>query len=241
MLNVLFDYFFGMLFVVGFLIIIPAFGKRLTRNSYSYSFSLIIGYVVYTFLQFIGGFFTQLLELQWLFYCSYMMVLILGIAAFSYVRIDLKKCFIQIKEHIYHYWFMYFVACLLVVFSVMNTPGQMLANHLDDGYYLTRVALTPFIGQMDLSSIGVLDATLDLVRVFNTHEIEMGFYCNVLKIEPTLFCRVFVNLLHYCIYLHAIYAFIEKIQDSIRKNNKKVYSFLCLLYYYLELVMSFLI
>lgn len=92
-------------------------------------------------------------------------------------------------------------------------------NHLDDGYYLTKVATLPYEEnsfRMNYS-VGVEKTSIDSY-IFNTWELEASFFVKVLHVNAALFLRLFQSAFHYFILLNCILAFGHKILLKINKE-----------------------
>lgn len=167
--------------------------KRFTSN-------LIVGYIVYTALQGIGGIVIQILHLDYMYYQIYMCLLIicLSLYKFKLKKIDLKVIFINILSHIKKYYPLYILAGILLFFSLINIGGLWSANRQDDGWYLTQIEQLPKMGAVyTIHAPTGYSYIPSLMRVVNTYEMESAFYASMLNIPASIFVKVALAYFQY--------------------------------------------
>lgn len=218
-------YFIGSILTLFSAISFQLFGICILKNQKSYSFSFIIGYIFYSFLVAIGGIPIQILNLPWMTFYWYMIIILIGIVIFICFNFYTRKVILK-KEEIVNYikenWFLYIGAILLLGFALTHISIIWLNNMSDDAYYLTKMATLPYLEnpfRTDYTT-GFIDLNLS-TYLLNTFELEASFYIFVTGMDPSLYARVFLALLNYFILLNAIKAFIEILIRKMGVNTKQ--------------------
>lgn len=140
------DYIVCFIFWCVFVFFLYAFGNVLVVGKTAQSVKLIAGYLGYSFLVAVGGIIIQLMNLKWIVFGIYMIAIFAGISG---VILNAKrkrgKIFSSsLKEYIQQYWLLYIVCMVLTSMLFCYFRPFWYGNHLDDGYYLTKVATLPF-------------------------------------------------------------------------------------------------
>lgn len=212
----MYSYIIGILFLIVSTFYLSELGKYCFNfKNRSFSLNLILGYVVYTFIQAIGGITVQILQLPWLCFFWYMILILIAITTYIIYnkRKESSKLIgdFSIVCHLKNYWYIYVLSIILLFFSIMKYDMIWLANCLDDGYYLNLISSYPYVDNpyVIVPATG-LNGGFFIPRAINTFEIEASFWVYLLKIEPTVFTRVIMNIFNYYLLLHLVYEFAHK-------------------------------
>lgn len=202
----MFDYIKGFLFLIIFILFLSKLGMKIKKSSF-FCENLIYGFIIYTCFQFVGGFIAQFLRLPWLLYEIYMILTIILLTIFILYKnewkVDYKKALLK---HVKTYGIFYALALLFVVLSCMNIQYQWSNNMIDDGYYLNKVMLAPQLeNYVDYNYATGFNFTESISRIVNTFEIEAAFFTNLLGIEASVFCKVFLAYFNYFLVLNGFY------------------------------------
>lgn len=201
------DYIKGAIFIPLFIYFLFLFGKSIKKSG-NFSENLIYGFVFYTCLQFIGGFVSQCINLPWMIYKLYMITVIVGIVGFIVWKKNAYFSSIDIKIHFKKYWLIYAIAFVFVCLSCLNLQYQWNANLVDDGYYLHKIRMAPFVeNYADYNYAVGFPAPGSIIRNVNTFEIEAAFYVDILGMDASVYAKVFLSFLNYTLILHTIYWF----------------------------------
>ena len=103
--------------------------------------------MVYSSLIAIAGIVMQLANVPWNLFALYVGVLwcfVLGFSLYKSKKDSISFSPVGIKEYIADNWYLYIVSIILVVILAFYYAGFWLGNHLDDGYYITKVATLPY-------------------------------------------------------------------------------------------------
>lgn len=201
------DYFKGILFISIAILFFNLLGKRIKKDAI-FSERLIIGFIFYTCFQFLGGFLCQFFRLPWVYYEVYMIVMLFCLLCFLLFKNNYKQTFQwkNVEDHFRKYFLFYLLAGVLVVLACMNIQYQWNNNLIDDGYYLNKVKLAPFVeNYVDYNYTTGFRFTESITRIVNTFEIEAAFYSNIIGIEASIYCKVFMAYMNYFLILNSIY------------------------------------
>lgn len=211
-------------FWIVFTLFLYALGNAVIEKQKSQSYKLIAGYLVYSFFVAIGGITIQIINVGWNVFAAYMCLLWVGLIGFICVRRKRNGRFFSgtIQQIVREQWFL-IIVCLIFIFMLfVYFRPFWYGNHLDDGYYVTKVATMPFENEPFRTnySVGTENTYIDSY-VFNTWELEASFYVRYLGVETTLFLRLFQSAFHYFILLNCALAFgMEIIPTEIKKQSK---------------------
>lgn len=227
----MYGYLIGTVLTLLSAVVFQLFGICLCKNKKSFSYSFIIGYLVYSFLVAIAGIPIQILNLPWMTFFWYMIFLLATII--FYIAYCFKKKYVVLcKNIIFNYikenWFLYLGSIIFLGFALTHISIIWLNNMSDDAYYLTKMATLPYLEnpfRTDYST-GFIHPEFSSY-FFNTFELEASFYIFITKIDPSLYARGFLALLNYFILLNAIKAFFEillnKMDISISRSKLQFY------------------
>ena len=142
------QYITGIILTLFLAVLFQLFGICITKNKKSFSYSFIIGYIVYSFLIAIVGIPIQILNLPWKAFFFYMIFLLIGILIFIFYNIY-KKNVVLNKEILIDYikenWFLYIGAILITGLALTHIQTIWENNLTDDSYYLNKIASLPYL------------------------------------------------------------------------------------------------
>ena len=91
-------------------------------------------------------------------------------------------------------------------------------NHLDDGYYLTKIATIASGCENNIDNIPVgVGKGLGITYLLNTWEIESAFYIKMLHVTPSLYIRLFQSGFNYYLFFNCVLAFGDRIARSEKR------------------------
>lgn len=194
-------------------------GMLYKKNDNSYK-KIIYGYILFTCVISFGGLITQFLQLSVkVFYLYYLFILFLIVVNFIIYckKNELGK--ISLLEIVKRYYFIVFIAFVLLGLCLAHVNLQWLANHLDDGRYLNLAANYSKVSNPYLTDIATgLPCDFSFIRALNTFELETSFWIWLLRSESTFFVRIFVNLHNYLILLNSICFFVCELKENMTKS-----------------------
>ncbi len=234
------EYIKGIIFTILFMIMLGSFGNS-THKSKNFSENLLYGYVYYTCIQFIGGFLAQQFHLPWIYFQVYMILLLISILSFIYYKKGFHMSKKDFFHHIKDYWLLYFLAFIFVGLSILNIQYQWNGNLVDDGYYLNKIRMAPYLDNYaDYNYAAGYSAPGSIIRNVNTFEIEGAFFCQLLGMDASIYAKVFMAYFHYALVLHAIYWFYQVVTEK-GKNKGILLSMLTVLFFgiYYEVMVNY--
>lgn len=207
------EYLICSLFWILFVVLLYYLGNAINGGKKSVAHNLITGYMVYSSLIAIAGIVMQLANVPWNLFALYVGVLwcfVLGFSLYKSKKDSISFSPVGIKEYIADNWYLYIVSIILVVILAFYYAGFWLGNHLDDGYYITKVATLPYseIGNNINYAVGIENTGFNSYIV-NTWELEASVYVKVLGVSPTLFLRLFQSAFYYYLFVNLIQTFGE--------------------------------
>ncbi len=202
------------------------FGKALIKKEKSDPESFVLGYITYSVLVGIGGIIVQFFDLNWSIYEKYMLViwlLILCVIIYQLKKRKMSFTLYSFKEYIQKNWVVFFVCIVLGAMLFLYYNAYWYGNHLDDGYYITKVATMPYneTGFRTNYSVGVEKLGIDSY-VFNTWEIEASVYIKWLKVSATLYLRLFQSIFHYFLFANCVLIFAKKIFTCLNDEYREI-------------------
>lgn len=218
----MYSYLTGLLFIIFYVLFMYLIGSAFYKKEGSYPSHFIVGYLIFSFFVAIGGIPIQILNLPWLVFVGYMIIVYVILAVWSIRRLDKANKKIidtsKIKEFIKNQWFIVFLALLLVIIASTNIEYIWMNNCMDDGYYLGWVSGVPYgiNGFHTNPSTGYASSLSDMFSyLLNTTYSEYGFYVFLLNIRTTVFCRIFMAFFDYFLFAMVI----TKVAEVILNNN----------------------
>lgn len=178
-------------------------GLSLTKDIKNLSKNVIIGFIFYSFITSFFLIIIQLFKLQWVFalYVVILTIILLGI--FICMSLRRNKTLIS-KENIVallkNNYFLFVIVFILFGIYLMQFDLIWINNHLDDGYYLTKIATLPYLENPFITnySTGLLNLseTFD-AYLLSSYETHASVYRFLLNVDPVIFCRFFLNVFNY--------------------------------------------
>lgn len=106
--------------------------------------------------------------------------------------------------------------------SVISFSVYWLNNHLDDGYYLSKIVKMPYLDTPYSYDYPVnCYAKSMLSYKINTWELESSIYVYLLKINVFVYCRLFLNFFNYLLFCSTISLFTTKIYKKLNLSNDR--------------------
>lgn len=217
------NYLISILFWGAFIFMLYALGNVSRPYKEGQAVKFIAGYLEYSFFVAIGGIGIQILNLKWIIFKDYMTILILGIGIRILLAIRKRKKLFSctLRNYFADNWFVFFLSGVLCFMILCYFRSFWYGNHLDDGYYITKVATIAHDGGNYKNNISVgLGGKTEFSYLLNTWELEASFFVKILRVSPTLFLRFFQSGFHYFVFFNCSLAFGEKIVDAIKKENR---------------------
>ncbi|MDD8048024.1 MAG: DUF6077 domain-containing protein [Thomasclavelia sp.] len=211
------QYLVGVLFIILFISYLYTLGSAISIHHESFAHRFIVGYVIYSFFVAIGGIPMRLLNASWMTFVYYMIFLIILLFIIS-IRL-IKKYKVQLFPEgplmiLKNHWFVLLVATVCILVSLTGLSYILGSNCGDDGYYLSAIGSFPYRANpfWTTPSTG-LSAQKFIFNSYmlNTFEMEAAFFSSVLKIDPVIYCRLFLAWFNYFLYGISIIAIAEKI------------------------------
>lgn len=216
------EFIVGIIFIFLYITFFLFLGKSVVKDDND-SYSILIGFVIYAFLQTILGTITQIFKIEYEIYkvsmiimCLFLIVLIYQKNKASYSLAIMARCLIN---HIIKHKFVYILSGLFTAFSLLNIEYMWMGNHQDDGYYLLKVALAPLLeSDYDIVYASGFEGSLGLARSVNTFELDYAFWSDLLGIHPSVFCKFIMVYLNYCLILFGFNNLIQ-VFDNRKKES----------------------
>lgn len=216
------DYIICAIFWVVFIFGIYAFGNVLIPSKEEQSVKFVAGYLVYSFFVAIGGISVQLLNLKWSLFAIYMSILLVTIIVIiAYKKRKSGAIFtITVKEYIQYNWFLFVLCAILCFMLLFYFRSFWYGNHLDDGYYITKVATIPIDGGNYTNNVSAGTGNWTTFSyLLNTWELEASFFVKILKVTPTVYLRFFQSGFNYFVFFNCVLGFGKKIAEVVEKDK----------------------
>lgn len=218
------EYIICIAFWMFFTVLLHMLGRILTKGKRSEAYALTTGYLFYSFWIVVGGLITQLINLPWILFAIYLIavwVILAGYILYKERKSPVGFFTVSAKEYIKQNWTIYAVLAVFVGMLFFYYKGFWLGNHLDDGYYITKVATLPYTntGYGTNYSVGVSKLGFD-TYIVNTWELEASVYVKLLGVSATLYLRLFQSVFYYFLFLNVVKAFSGKILSKLKFNVK---------------------
>lgn len=219
------DYIKSIIFLISFLIYVYNIGCVICGEKSHDAKKLIVGYITHSAFIGIVGIIVQLFKLSWITFMICHLAIIIVLLLISVIRIinnDKVNIKNLIKAHFKNMWFIYVLACIMLVFSLFNVNLQLLNNHLDDGLYLLRIAQLPYLDApfaTNVSSGFAANSSASISSfsyVFNVFDLEASVYNYLFNLEASVFARFALNWLNYFLFATSMLWLVAEIM----KNTK---------------------
>lgn len=218
------DYIKGIIFIILFVYMLARVGNFVNKNKQSFCKDFLFGYLIYTCFQALGGIVTQLLSIDFKIYQIYMIIMLGLLTIIAIKNTDWKHLLKQMSTHFSKYFILYGIAFVLLLMNIFTVDYLWMSNHLDDGWYLLKVAQAPYLGgNYNINYATGFDASLGLVRSINTFELDYAFWSYTLGIYPTVFCKAIMSYFNYFLVINIFAAFLDYLKTE---DNKWKYLFL---------------
>lgn len=232
------DYISGFIFLIWMIIICYLFGYSIRKEQH-FSKNLLAGYIGYSFIMAIGLMVIELLNLPWKIALIYFFVAVLGIALFivqSFIKNKLSITTKDFKRFIKENYFLFIIVLILLFISFISFNVYWLNNHLDDGYYLSKIVKMPYLDNPYAYNYAVNFNTKPMLAYkINTGELESSIYVYLLHINVFVFCRLFLNFFNYLLVCSTVSLFADIVcKDLDLKSNRYKYIqyFACIIIFF---------
>lgn len=215
------EYILCTFFWIVFTIFIYAIGNVFVEKNVCQAYKFVAGYVLYTFTMAVPAMVIQLFNLPWMIFEAYMIIAIVVFVGMIIWHKKKKGYFFSCSIHEFlKQNFMMILVCVALAFMLLFYFRMFWeGNHLDDGYYVTKVAVLPELttGFRTNYAVGAASSTVDSY-VLNTWELEASVFVHLLDVHPTLYLRLFQSVFHYLVCLNCILAFSTKLICGLSKK-----------------------
>lgn len=218
------DYISGLLFLIWMIALSYLFGFSI-RKEHNFSTNLITGYIGYSFIIGLGLMVIELFNVPWMFALIYFFLTIIFILFYIIYSIKKNKLKItkeDIKNLFQENYFLFIIVLILMFISVISFSVYWLNNHLDDGYYLSKIVKMPYLDTPYSYDYPVNCYTKSMLSYkINTWELESSIYVYLLKINVFVYCRLFLNFFNYLLFCSTISLFTTKIYKKLNLSNDR--------------------
>lgn len=220
----MYNYLVGTLFFTAFIIFLYLLGNAILDNRKSAPYKLLTGYLVYSFFVAIGGITVQVLNTEWIIFFWYMIVILLLFLIFiAYKSLKNREFSLSLTDYFKNNFFLYVIPSILVFLLLFCFVALWFNNHLDDGFYIGKIATYPYVTEpfsRNPSTGFLYDFKIDSYT-FNTHELEASFYVYLLQISVTVYTRFFLSWFHYFLLANCVYVIAEIVFSSFSISYSK--------------------
>lgn len=218
------DYIGGFLFLLWMIALNYLFGYSV-HKTHNFSKNILTGYILYSFLIAIGFIGIELIGLPWKIALIYFFIVILSIVSFiiyAFKKYDLKICKTDIKKMVQENYFLIIVVLILLLISVFSFSIYWLNNHLDDGFYLARIARMPYTeNTYDWNYPVNCDSKQALSYKINTWELESSIYVYLLRLNVFAYSRIFLNFFNYLLLCCSVSLISNKLSKHLDFDDNK--------------------
>ena len=198
-------------------------GRTFRKNDSDIQLNFITGYIINGFLTAVFGMAAQILNFQWSIYAVGMTVIIGGLIVYAAAAV-IKKKIVLTKEDVLRYvkenYVLYITALLMTLICMLSYNAHWFGNHLDDGFYLNKVAIYPYVDHPFRTNPSTgFAAAPAIAYVLNTHEMEAAFYSYIFHIVPTLYTRVFLSCYHYFLMANVVQFYAHRIMKNMNVSD----------------------
>lgn len=227
------SYIIGFVFFFIMIIGLYCLGKAFLIDNESYSYCFLVGYLIYSFFVGVAGIGVQVLKFEWNVFFWLMIAILIGLSIYTIYRIKkyrIKMMPNKMKDFISSHMMLCMICAILMFVLLCCFIPLWYCNHLDDGFYINKMATSPYIQHFfnakPATGFVYSNTGLDPYS-FNSYEIEAAFYVYLLKIPVTLYARFFLSAFNYFLLANCVYCFARKILDSLNiEYNKKILQFM---------------
>ena len=225
----MYNYFVSGLFFLFFIFFLYFIGTANVSSSKCFAYRILIGYLIFEFFVAIVGIPIQLLDIPWKYFMYYLLSMALLLVVYSSFRIKKYKIHL-FEEGIVHFfrnhWIIMLVVAILILLMLTNVDLLWANNHLDDGFYITKIASLPYVESH--KSINFTTGLYQDTSIFNNYllncgELEQSVYVYLLNVSPTVFLKFGLSAFQYFLFLCCIYAIANKIFETCHFDIDKRY------------------
>lgn len=208
------DYICGFIYLFWILCLCYFLGTAIT-NQKSFTTSLLVGYIGYSFVLAVGFIIIQLLGLPWRIALIYFIISILVMIIFIMYRLwknDFKITKNEVLNGFKNNYALFLITFILLILSFANVHVMWLNNHLDDGYYIGRIShlasyKNPYYYNFP---VGLDNRHQFNSYLFDVWQLEASVYTNILHMNVFTFCRVFLNFQNYLLLVVTVCEFAKR-------------------------------
>lgn len=225
------DYLIGFLFFFLSIVFFYLLGSSLRKKTESFSLSFLIGYISYSFLIALFLIPVQIFRFSWnLAFVITIIIFLLACVFIVYSIIKQKISFTKntILEKIKNNYFLFVISFALVFVFLLQFDLIWINNHLDDGYYLVKIATLPYLENPFTTTYATglpAAATAFDSYALSSYELEHSIYLYLLHMDPVIYCRIFLNMFNYFLAASTISAFAERVFSGKKYFNKNMFQF----------------
>lgn len=225
----MYNYLISGLFFLFFIFFLYIVGTANVSTSKCFAYRILIGYLIYEFFVAIVGIPIQLLDIPWKYFMYYLILLALGLMIYSLFRIKRYKIHLfeeGIISFVRNHWVIILVMMILILLMLTNIDLLWANNHLDDGFYISKIASLPYVNSH--KSINFTTGLYQDTSTFNNYllnsgELEQSVYVYLLNVSPTIFLKFGLSAFQYFLFLCCIYAIANKIFETCQFDIEKKY------------------
>lgn len=225
------DYLTGFLFVLLSIVFFYLLGSSLRKKTESFSLNFLVGYIFYSFLIALFLIPIQIFRFSWnLAFAITIILFLLSSAFIAYSIISQKISFTKfaLKEMFKNNYFLFVTSFALVFVFLLQFDLIWINNHLDDGYYLVKIATLPYLENPFTTTYATglpAAATSFDSYALSSYELEHSVYLYLLHMDPVVYCRIFLNAFNYFLAASTVSAFTESIFLEKKYFNKKMFQY----------------
>lgn len=207
----------SLLFLIWMIVFCYLFGYSIRKDQH-FSKNIISGYIGYSFILAVGFMIVELFELPWKLALIYFCITLIGI--FLYIIYSMEKYHLKLtkndfKDLIKENYFMFIIIVILMLISFISFSIYWLNNHLDDGYYLSKIVKMPHLDTpYSYNYVVNCKANSSIAYKINTWELEASIYVYLLKINVFTYCRLGLNFFNYLLLCSTVSVFTTKIYEK---------------------------
>lgn len=125
-------------------------------------------------------------------------------------------------------YFLFVISFALIFVFLLQFDLIWINNHLDDGYYLVKIATLPYLENPFTTTYATglpAAATSFDSYALSSYELEHSIYLYLLHMDPVVYCRIFLNAFNYFLAASTVSAFTESIFLDKKYFNKKMFQY----------------
>lgn len=224
------NFIIGLLWLLVMMFVFYCTGHLFLKSTHSGPCLILRGYIIYSFGIAVIGIIIQSFNVPWNVFRNLsltwmVLVLVLSLLAwkksedYNHKKINFRK---NVSNFISDYGFLIAILLAIIILSVSNYPAFWSGNRADDGFYLSKIAIYPYVSDpynYDMATGLYTGKVLNQYSI-NTHELEYSVYFSLLNIPIGLFTRVFMAALNYILFACCIYSLSETVLKFLNRESK---------------------